>query len=149
MERKNKQNFDAIKLRLLQFAEIQHIPKVEFYEKIEMRQSNFAGKCAESALKSDNIVKVLMKYPELNPDWLLLGMGEMLRPGRLGETTMANGNSVALSGNDIANSGNVTNVSDRLLDLLSAQQKTIDAQQKTIDRLSDTIDGLFHRLAPQ
>ena len=79
MERKNLQNFDEIKQRLLQFAESQKIPKGEFYEKISLFPSNFAGKGAESALKSDNIVKVLTEFPDLNSDWLLLGRGEMLR----------------------------------------------------------------------
>ena len=79
MARKNLQNFDEIKARLLQFAETQGIAKGQFYEKISMFPSNFAGKGAESALKSDNIVKVLTEFPELNSDWLLLGRGEMLR----------------------------------------------------------------------
>lgn len=30
-------------------------------------------------MKSDNIVKVLTVFPDLNPDWLLLGKGDMLR----------------------------------------------------------------------
>ena len=79
MTRKNIQNFDKIKARLLLFAENQGIAKGEFYEKISLFPSNFAGKGGESALKSDNIVKVLTQFPELNPDWLLLGKGEMLR----------------------------------------------------------------------
>lgn len=99
MKNKNERNIDAIKLRLLQFAETQCIPKGEFYEKIAVPQSNFGGKSIESSLASSKITEILMKYPELNPDWLLLGMGEMLRPVRHGET-MANGISVALSGND-------------------------------------------------
>ncbi len=79
MTRKNLQNFDKIKARLLLFAENQGIAKGEFYEKISLFPSNFAGKGGESALKSDNIVKVLTQFPEINPDWLLLGKGEMLR----------------------------------------------------------------------
>lgn len=137
-----------IKERVLYFIKINKLTKQDFCEKTGISYANMVGKSLNSELGGEQIYEILQRFPELNPDWLLLGMGEMLRPVRHGET-MANGNSVALSGNDIANSGNVTNVSDRLLDLLSAQQKTIDAQQKTIDRLSDTIDGLFHRLAPQ
>lgn len=87
MARKNLQNFDEIKARLLQFAEIQGITKGQFYEKISMFPSNFAGKGAESALKSDNIVKVLTEFPELNSDWLLLGRGEMLRQTATHPTT--------------------------------------------------------------
>ena len=57
------------------------IAKGEFFDKISMRPSNFAGIGGQSSLKSDNIVKVLTEFPNLNPDWLLLGKGTMLREG--------------------------------------------------------------------
>ena len=79
MQEKNKRNFDEIKMRLLQFAETQGIPKGEFYEKISVPQSNFGGKSMESSLASSKITEILIRYPELNSDWLLLGKGEMLR----------------------------------------------------------------------
>lgn len=79
MERKNFKNFDQIKVRLLQFAESQKIPKTRFFEQNQLAASNFSGKGAESALSTDKIVQILTSFPELNSDWLLLGRGEMLR----------------------------------------------------------------------
>ncbi len=79
MTRKNIKNFDQIKVRLLQFVEIQKIPKTKFFEISTVAASNFSGKSAESALSTDKIVKILTTFPELNSDWLLLGRGEMLR----------------------------------------------------------------------
>lgn len=79
MERKNLKNFDQIKVRLLQFAESQKIPKTKFFEQNQLAASNFSGKGAESALSTDKIVQILTCFPELNSDWLLLGRGEMLR----------------------------------------------------------------------
>lgn len=79
MERKNFKNFDQIKVRLLQFAESQKIPKTKFFEQNQLAASNFSGKGAESALSTDKIVQILTSFPELNSDWLLLGRGEMLR----------------------------------------------------------------------
>lgn len=79
MEKKNLQNFNEIKLRILQFIESQGLPKGKFFEKISIRPSNFAGINAESALNSDNIVKILTEFPQLNPDWLLLGKGAIFR----------------------------------------------------------------------
>ena len=103
MAKKNLQNFDEIKSRLLQFAESQGIPKGEFYEKISLFPSNFAGKGAESALKSDNIVKVLTEFPDLNSDWLLLGRGEMLRSATqsVGNISHSTAVGVNVNGNDI------------------------------------------------
>lgn len=79
MKQKIKRKFDEIKLRLLEFAEIQGIPKYQFYKKISIPQSNFGGKSMESSLSSAKISEILIIFPEINPDWLLLGKGEMLR----------------------------------------------------------------------
>lgn len=79
METKNNQSFDEIKARLLQYVEFQKIPKGKFFEKIDSAPSNFAGIGLKSGFTSAKIVKVLTVFPDLNPDWLLLGKGEMLR----------------------------------------------------------------------
>ena len=103
MQRKNITNFDEIKLRLLQFAEQQGIPKGKFYEKISIPSSNFSGKGAESAISSDKIVQILNLFPELNSDWLLLGRGEMLRPASqtVGNISHSTAVGVNVNGNDI------------------------------------------------
>lgn len=73
-------NFDAIKVRLLQFADSYKIKRMDFYKKIEMSQSNFSGEGMKSSLSTDKIIRILIEFPELSPDWLLLEKGEMLRP---------------------------------------------------------------------
>ena len=78
MQEKNE-NFDVIKKRILEFVEKQKIGKYNFYGKAGLSQSNFAGKSMLSALSSAKITEILMLFPELSPDWLLLGKGEMLR----------------------------------------------------------------------
>ena len=79
MQEKINQNLDEVKVRLLQFAENQRIPKYDFYKKISVAQSNFGGSGMMSSLSSSKIIDILTIYPELNSDWLLLGKGEMLR----------------------------------------------------------------------
>ena len=68
-----------IKSRLLQFAEQQGLKKEEFYRQIGIDGANFRGKNALSELGSEKIVSILSTFPDLSPDWLLLGKGEMLR----------------------------------------------------------------------
>lgn len=68
-----------IKSRLLQFAEYQGLKKEEFYRQIGIDGANFRGKNALSELGSEKIVSILSTFLNLNPDWLLLGKGEMLR----------------------------------------------------------------------
>jgi len=36
----------------------------------------------------DFLVKIMTKYPEINPDWLILGKGEMLRSLSAAKTTL-------------------------------------------------------------
>ena len=103
MERKNLKNFNQIKVRLLQFAESQKIPKIKFFEQNQLAASNFSGKGAESALSTDKIVQILTCFPELNSDWLLLGRGEMLRPASqtVGNISHSTAVGVNVNGNDI------------------------------------------------
>lgn len=70
---------DSVKQRLLQYAKTECIGMMNFYEKSLLSQSNFSGKGAESSLSTDKIIHILITFPNLNPDWLLLGKGEMLR----------------------------------------------------------------------
>lgn len=57
----------------------------------------------ESSLASSKITEILMRYPELNSDWLLLGKGEMLRPATqsVGNITHSTAVGVNVNGNDI------------------------------------------------
>ena len=73
------ENFDEIKQRLLLFLEKQKIKKYDFYQKIDVSPSNFGGKGLQSSLSASKISEILTILPELNPDWLLLEKGEMLR----------------------------------------------------------------------
>lgn len=70
---------DNIKQRLLQYAKTQKIGMMKFYEKISVSQSNFSGKGGDSALSTDKIIHILITFDDINPDWLLLGKGKMLR----------------------------------------------------------------------
>ncbi|MBQ9473296.1 MAG: hypothetical protein IJU81_02660 [Bacteroidales bacterium] len=68
-----------IKSRLLQFAKEQGFKKEEFCRVIGIDSANFRGKNALSDLGSEKIVSILSHFSNLNPDWLMLGKGEMLR----------------------------------------------------------------------
>lgn len=122
--------FSEIKERLLEFAKIKRIKKMEFYEIIGIDSSNFAGKMAESELSADKIARILVIFPELNPDWLLLGKGEMLRKEDAKQVAMA----TAPQSN--ASNGNLNiGVSSELVELISSQQETINRLSQTIDKL--------------
>ena len=123
---RNNQNFDEIKRRLLYFAENTGIKKMDFYKKIGLKQSNFSGEGAASSLKSENIIKVLIVFPEINPDWLLLGKGEMLRsdPPVAGDPTPA-----ADTTND-----NVSRLIDILQNALAEKDRQIETLLNIVSR---------------
>ena len=96
---KNNQNFDEVKQRLLEFVENKKLKKMVFYDTIGMKQSNFSGEGASSSLKTENIIKILIAFPDINPDWLLLGKGEMLRKNDTIQSISGNSN-IQISGNE-------------------------------------------------
>lgn len=71
--------FSPIKGRVIEYIERQCIKKEEFYIKTGITSSNFKGSGKLSEIGGDKIAKILSKYCDLNPEWLLTGKGEMLR----------------------------------------------------------------------
>jgi hypothetical protein len=68
-----------IKERVLQFIVNHNITKETFFETTGITASNFKGIGLKSELGGDKIAKILTCYPEISPEWLLTGIGEMLR----------------------------------------------------------------------
>ena len=69
----------TIKENILYFIENQNIKKSDFYEKTDISASNFKGSGLNSEIGGSKIVKILTCYPEINPEWLLTGQGNMLK----------------------------------------------------------------------
>ena len=63
----------------MQYIDFIAITREEFYKKVSLNGANFRGKSAKSELSGDKIANILRCYPDINPDWLLLGEGEILR----------------------------------------------------------------------
>lgn len=70
-----------IKERILQIAKIKRISYESFFEGIGMSYGNFKGKAKSSPINSDTIATILTKYSDINPEWLLLGIGDMIKNG--------------------------------------------------------------------
>lgn len=68
-----------IKENILHFIDNQKIVKEDFYKKTSIAASNFKNPGLKSEIGGDKIVKILSVYPEINPEWLLTGNGEMLK----------------------------------------------------------------------
>ena len=74
MERK----ITNIKERILYYTDLKGLVKEKFFDDLGVTYGNFKGKAKNQALGSDVIERIITKYPEINPFWLLTGEGEML-----------------------------------------------------------------------
>ena len=74
-----KLKISEIKGRFLQFIETQNISVYKFSTESGISKSNFSGKSLQSELGGGQISEILTYFPDLSPDWLLLGKGEMWR----------------------------------------------------------------------
>ncbi len=68
-----------IKERILQFIDYKGFSKKYFFENLGVSASNFRSQNLYSEISGDVIAKILSQYPVINPDWLIMGTGGMLR----------------------------------------------------------------------
>ncbi|MGV9003993.1 S24 family peptidase [Flavobacterium sp.] len=125
-------NFTNIKERILYITEFKGIGKEKFFEDLGVTYGNFKGKAKEKSLSSDVLAKIVTKYKDINPEWLLTGNGSVLKdqtlhivdePGEiylLKNEKIKNGNQLIPLYNIEATAGIVTLFTD------STQGKPID-----------------------
>ncbi|KAA6347857.1 hypothetical protein EZS27_004722 [termite gut metagenome] len=68
-----------IKDRVIQLIEFKGLKKESFFEQIGMTSASFRGKAKNTPLNSTAIENILSNIPDANPEWLLTGIGSMLR----------------------------------------------------------------------
>ncbi len=72
----------TIKERILQIAKKKGVTNQKICNKIGLTYGNFTGENKKRPINSDAIANLLSEYPDINPTWLLTGMGSMLRDTR-------------------------------------------------------------------
>jgi hypothetical protein len=131
MQEKRK-NISQVKQRILQFVETMNIKKEKFYQETSLCGANFRGKSAESELSCDKIAIILRVYDDLNPDWLLLGKGQMLRTDSTSETT-----SPTQSDNPASNP--LDNPDKHIIELQDKLIKQLEHRIETIESENDNL----------
>ena len=66
------------KQRILQFIEYQGVSKQYFFERTGLKRGLLDADKLDSSISDIYLTKILAKYPEINPEWLLTGSGEMV-----------------------------------------------------------------------
>ena len=113
----------TIKEKILSYLEATGKVKADFYKAIGASPSNFKGAGKNSALSSDKIAEILKLYPDLSPDWLLNGVGDMLRSATPSEAPAP-----------------PPTLEDKLLTMLTDREQTIRRQAEEIGRLREQLE---------
>lgn len=64
---------------LIQFIDYKRISVLSFEKKIGVRSTIQKAISGNSNLGSNLLAKIVVEFPEINPEWLITGKGEMLR----------------------------------------------------------------------
>ncbi len=117
------------------------ISKRDFYTKIGVSRGTLESK---TGITEDVIAKFFATYPEVNVEWLMLGVGEMLKTKRTPKTQPDNNTSNPEDKvNEFLPSKQSSNpVIDRLFDLLTAKDKEIGNLREVTGRLKARIEEL-------
>ena len=70
----------SIRERIIEFLFYKGISRYRFYKNTGL-SNGFLDK--PGSINSDNCEKICYCYPDINPEWLLTGKGEMLKSGEL------------------------------------------------------------------
>lgn len=124
--------------RILQFIDYKGISKLSFYKEVGL-SNGFLDK--NKSIGSENLVKILNSYPEIEPLWLLLGEGEMLKKSVTISNSNVNSNTNSIIGNNITgNTGNVTiSISNEDVSRIIEQHKELTERLKTSQEQINTL----------
>ena len=128
---KNNENNPTIKYKLLKFIELKKLSKNDFYLKCGL-SNGFLDK--DRGFTTDNLVKILTSFPEIDVNWLLLSSDD--KPVLLDNNSGNIHNNHA--GGDILGNG-ATKTGDvelqKLIDAVSILTQTNNEQAKQIGEL--------------
>ena len=76
----NMSNPVSIRERIIEYLLYKGVSRYRFYKDTGL-SNGFLDKIG--SINSDNCEKICYCYPDINPEWLLIGKGEMLKSGEL------------------------------------------------------------------
>lgn len=71
--------FATTKQRILEYLDYKGVDKRTFFQSTDIKRGLLDSDKLQATVSDVSIAKILVTYPDLNPDWLLTGKGSMLR----------------------------------------------------------------------
>lgn len=129
------QKKSLIKQNILYFIEYKGISKYRFYQKTGITRGILDQ---DNGMSEENTTKFLAYFPEVSPEWLLTGRGDMLRQTK-SDTQTGDINNSNIIGSNVNGSGISINATPtELLDVIKKQQEHIDKLLNIIDNKSSS-----------
>lgn len=163
--------FSNIKERILYLLETKKIIKDKFFSEIGMTYGNFTGEAKKTPLNSNAISNILLKFPDLNAEWLLTGQGDMFKTNSTKKakhhsdkelvtidttnkyTNISDDNQEKneLKSNIVEESTPEYNtpeksITDELIRQLQAKDNQIEKMQDQIEKMQDQINELLKKM---
>lgn len=121
-----------IKERVILIAQQKGLNKTDFFKDLGLSYANFKGVQKSTSLGSDAVVTILSKYTDVNPEWLITGVGEMFRSGA---TLSLDNRDNYLSASDFIEQVQI----ESLQEVVAALKQTVQSQAKTIASLEQQV----------
>lgn len=140
--------------RLKEYIDSKGISVSAFEKSIGMSNASF-GKSLKNkgAIGTDKLENILTVYPDLSPDWLLTGRGDMIKSNRTfpeNHTSCPNpelGNTISKDNNNNPIPQAISNFSaDTLIRIITDKDETIRSMAEEIGRLKERMSLLECRL---
>lgn len=117
------------------FIEYKGISKYRFYQKTGITRGILDQ---DNGMSEENTARFLAYFPEVSPEWLLTGRGDMLRQTK-SDTQTGDINNSNIIGSNVNGSGISINATPtELLDVIKKQQEHIDKLLNIIDNKSSS-----------
>ena len=139
-----------IKQRILQFIDVKGITKTDFCKRTGISYGNIKGNANKSELGGEQISIILEVFPEISPEWLLLGNGEMLRNAALnlghGQQIVTQNNNGTINADNRQFYSDSPDVLRAQIEVLDERIKEKDAQIKEKDAQIKELHALLNKM---
>ena len=134
-----ERNISPVKERIKQYVDTLSISMNEFYAKTGMSRGTLSN---SSGLTVDLLIKFFAVYPKVNPEWIVMGTGLMLKKEEMDHELGEDERRDVVEepkGSYQSRKTDVCRNCDRL-------EKMVDAQEKLISHLSHELEELRGRI---
>lgn len=134
--------------RIKQYIDFKGITIAAFERSIGMSNASF-GKSLKNkgAIGTDKLEKILMVYPDISPNWLLTGQGNMLKSDAAPPPQYSGTQEMLVSDEPVQyNTGPQETMVDKLLGIIDKKDNIIREQAEDIGHLRSELEQLKQRL---